>query len=89
MQPEAFVYHCLEIRKAFDDFRGRDRVAFLSEGFIEFGLELGLDSGILGEVVSNSTQSTSKRVVSVTSGEGIEDGENLTWKWYPSQRPAE
>ena len=88
VQPEAFVYHSLKIRKAFDDFRGCDWV-FLSEGLIKFSLELGLDGGILGEVVDDSTQSTSNQVVSVNSGEKTEDGEHLTWRWYLSHRSAE
>ena len=53
MQPKALIYHSFEVRKAFDNFRGRDRI-ILSEGFVEFSLELGLDDGILGEVVGNS-----------------------------------
>ena len=89
VQPEAFVYHNFEIRKAFGNFRGCDRIIFVSEDFVEFSLELGLNRGILGEMVGNSAQSTTKRVVSVNSGEDIEDGRHLTWMWYLSQRPAE
>ena len=54
VQPEALVYHSFEIRKTFDNFQGCNWIVFLPEDFVEFSLELGLDSRVLGEMVGNS-----------------------------------
>ena len=34
VQPEALVYHSVEIWKAFDNFWGCNRIVFVSEGFV-------------------------------------------------------
>ena len=89
MQPEALVYHSFEIWKTFGNFPGGNWVALVSEGFVEFSLELGLDGRVQSEMIGNSAQSAGKRIVSKNSGEEIKGGKHLTWRRYPSQRPAE
>ena len=58
MQSESFIDDRFEVRKSLDDFRRCNWVVFVSESFVEFGLEFRLSLGVQGEVVRDGAGGT-------------------------------